>query len=232
MVEAAAARGPWCDLAVKVPALSFDRALVHDVAERCRALGLRIWFDSHDPLTADATFDLAESAAALGCTVGIAVPARWSRSAKDVVRAQESGLDVRLVKGQWADPSWIVPDVRRAMLELLEQVAEHPGCVAVASHDVRLVGAALARRANHGGQPTEIQLLEAVPGDAVIDLAGRYGVPVRFYEPFGHPSLVYSLRNVWENRRIAWWFARDALVGRRRAIASPGATAPRTVDVR
>lgn len=214
-VAAAADRSAWCDVAVKAPALSYDRAAVRDIAQRCSEAGLGVWFDSHHPDTADATLELAESAVAQGCSAGIAVPARWRRSTRDIARAREAGLAVRLVKGQWPDPSWTVPSVSRAMLALLDQLTDHPAGVAVASHDPQLVKAALDRR-EAGARLTELQLLEAVPGQAVLHLAGRYGVPVRFYEPFGHPSLVYSLRTTWENRRIIAWFLRDAVAGRRR----------------
>jgi proline dehydrogenase len=215
MVAVAADRSAWCDVALKAPALSFDPAAVKDLAQQCSLAGLNVWFDSHHPDTADATIDLAESAVAAGCSAGIAVPARWRRSTRDVARAQDAGLAVRLIKGQWPDPSWTAPSVSQSMLALVDQLADHTAAVAVASHDPRLVEAALDRRRG-GARLTEIQLLEAVPSAAVLRLARQHGVPVRFYEPFGHPSLVYSLRNVWENRRTVAWFMRDAVMGRRR----------------
>jgi proline dehydrogenase len=206
MVAAAGRRSSWCDVAVKGPGLGLDEALVDEVALACREAAVRLWLDSHGIEAAEATMALALRAAQGGGEVGIAVPARWSRSRTDVVRAREAGLWVRLVKGQWPDDQPRHADVRDALLLLLQDVAGS-GRVAVASHD-----AVLLQRALQGTPaPAEIQLLHSVPSRPAASLAAASGVPVRFYVPFGHPSLIYSPRNVWENRRIAWWLARDLL---------------------
>ena len=99
MVDAAGVRDSWCDVAVKAPALRYDEALVARLAERCRDRGVRMWFDSHQPHTADRTLELDRTAASLGCEVGVALPARWRRTAEDGLRAVDSGWAVRVVKG-------------------------------------------------------------------------------------------------------------------------------------
>lgn len=206
MAAAARQRRSWCDIALKAPGLGLDSSLVDDVAQGCREADVRLWFDSHGTDAAELNLELAMQAAAAGGEVGVAVPARWQRSRLDASRAREAGLWVRLVKGQWPDDEPSQVDVRDMLLSLLQELAGS-GRVAIASHDTVLL-----RRAMEGvAAPTEVQLLHAVPSRDAVSLAAASGVPVRFYVPFGHPSLVYSPRNVWENRRIAWWLARDVL---------------------
>jgi proline dehydrogenase len=211
-VAAATQRHGTCDVAVKAPGLGLDGALIGEVARACRDGGVRLWFDSHGTDVADTTLALATGAAAQGADVGVAVPARWRRSALDLVRAREVGLWVRLVKGQWPDGEPVDGDVGERFLSLLHELAGS-GRAAVASHDTSLLEHALGdpAEATCSGRPAEVQLLHSVPSRGAVALAADRGVPVRFYVPFGHPSLVYSPRNVWENRRIAWWLARDVV---------------------
>lgn len=214
MVEAAGERDSWCDVAVKAPALGYDPALVSGLAEACRDHGVRLWFDSHQPHTADRTLDLAAKAAALGADVGVALPARWRRALEDAARAVEAGWGVRLVKGQFRESRVSCPDVRQSYLDLVDALAGRAPFVALASHDDWVLERACARLA---GTSTlfEVQLLHGLPARAALSVATAEHAPVRYYAPFGHPSLVYSVRTMWENRRLAARFAEDVLLGGR-----------------
>lgn len=213
MVDAAGERAAWCDVAVKVPALAYDTALVERLAEQCRDRGVRMWVDSHQSYTADRTLELAGAAAALGCDVGVALPARWKRTRDDAAHAVTAGFAVRLVKGQFRDEdSAGRDDVRRSYLDLVEEFAGRASFVALASHDDWVLQHACERLAGTG-TPFELQLLHGLPARRALEVARSGDVPVRFYAPFGHPSLVYSVRTMWENRRLVGRFAQDVMFG-------------------
>jgi proline dehydrogenase len=214
VVEAAGERASWADVAVKAPALGFDAGLITALAEMCRDRGVRLWFDSHAPAFTDQTLDLAEAASGLGCEVGVALPARWLRSTDDIARATAAGLAVRLVKGQWPDPE-ATDDVRARYLSMVERLAGRAPFVGLATHDDWLLQEASALM-RESPTPFEIQLLHGLSPRRALVLARTHDIPVRFYIPFGHPSLVYSFRTIWENRRHAAWLAQDLVLGSRK----------------
>jgi proline dehydrogenase len=213
-VEAAGERASWTDVAVKAPALKFDEGLVTGLAERCRDRGVRLWFDSHAPAFTDQTLDLAEAVSARGCHVGVALPARWLRSQADAARAMAAGLAVRVVKGQWPDPE-AHDDVRASYLSMVERLAGQASFVGLATHDDWLLQEA-SGVLRETTTPFEIQLLHGLSPRRALVLSRTHDIPVRFYIPFGHPSLVYSFRTIWENRRHAAWLAQDLVLGSRK----------------
>src|SRR2546427_6829690 len=201
-----------CYLSIKAPSLGFSRDLLTELLEAARPNGLGIHFDSLAPEAADQSWALIGDAVARHTPVGCTLPARWRRSLSDVERAVELGLRVRIVKGQWADPE--APDVeaRRGFLALVERLAGRARRVAVATHDPALARQALAslRRA---GTACELELLFGLPVRASLQVARAAGVPVRFYVPYGHAWLPYSLSQARQNPRILWWTMRDWLLG-------------------
>lgn len=214
VVRAAGERAAWADVAVKAPAMKFDADLVTDLAEESRDRGVRLWFDSHAPAFTDQTLDLAETASSVGCEVGVALPARWRRSAEDADRATSAGLAVRIVKGQWADPD-ARDEVRAMYLSLVERLLGRASFVGLATHDDWLLQQASGML--HGrSTPFEFQLLHGLSPRQALAIARAHEIPVRFYIPFGHPSLVYSMRTIWENRRHATWLAQDLVFGGRK----------------
>lgn len=204
-------------LAVKVPGLDLDAALVAAVAELCREAGIRLWFDSHGHDAAAATLAMAAAAAGHATDVGVAIPARWARSNEDLADALAAGHAIRLVKGQLPDPRTATRDVRTCFLNLVDRCVGKARLVSVATHDVALLAESL-RRLCRSGTPCEAQLLLGLPLDRPVAVARALGVPVRLYVAYGHPSLVYSPQALWENRRIAWWLAQDVLFPARHRI--------------
>lgn len=193
---------PNAYLSCKPPALAFD-------AERVRALagcGVPVHFDSLAPADADRSFTLAEQVAAGGTCPGLTLPGRWHRSPRDAERALALGARVRVVKGQWVDPDDPALDPRAGCLRVIERLAGAAVPVAVASHDARLVDAALTRLLR-AGTAAELEVLLGHPRRRAVAVARRYGVPVRLYVPYGRPWLPWSVADV---RRRPWLLARIA----------------------
>jgi len=207
-----AGTGLECYLSIKAPSLGFSRNLLGEVLEAARPKGIGIHFDSLAPEAAEQTWALITEAAARRAPTGCTLPARWHRSLSDVDRAVELRLRVRVVKGQWADPTAPEPEARKGFLALVERLAGRAARVAVATHDPRLARQALeCLRA--AGTACELELLFGLPLRPSLRIAQAAGVPVRFYVPYGQAWLPYCLSEARRNPRILWWTVRDWLVG-------------------
>jgi proline dehydrogenase len=200
-----------CYVSVKAPSLTFSRDLLAEIIDAADR-GTRIHFDSHAPEAADRTWELIHYAAARHPHVGCTLPARWRRSASDLVQARELGVSVRVVKGQWADSERSEPEPRANFLALVDELAGHPSRVAVATHDPSLARDALTRLRGTG-TGCELELLFGLPMRNQLQVARTLGVPVRVYIPYGHAWLPYGLSQVQRNPRIVWWTVRDWVAG-------------------
>jgi proline dehydrogenase len=201
--EAVAADGLEARVAIKAPALDFDRALLERAAAAARAAGAPLHFDSLAPDTADPTLELAGT---LDQARGITLPGRWERSVGDAGGAESMGAGVRVVKGQWpGDPD---VDLRGGFLSVIDSLAGRVPYVAVATHDAALVRQAL-ERLRESGSATELELLFGLPPDRAAAEAHRAGVPIRIYIPYGHGWLPYATRQALKHPMTLVWFARD-----------------------
>jgi proline dehydrogenase len=99
---------------------------------------------------------------------------------------------------------------------VIAQLAGRAKHVGVASHDPAVVRPALETLKN-AGTACELELLYGLPVDPVMAIARSMGVPVRFYIPYGHAWLPYSLSQARRNPRIVWWTMRDMLFRQRRS---------------
>ena len=95
---------------------------------------------------------------------------------------------------------------------MLEALFDQGSYVAVATHDERLIGEALARIARRGLTPEqyEFQMLLGVRAGRARELVAA-GHRVRVYVPFGRDWYAYSLRRLQENPAIAGYVAGDTL---------------------
>jgi proline dehydrogenase len=197
-------------VSIKVPAMQFDAGLINEIARRSGSSGIGIHFDSHGAEAADRTFECVVTALRETSQVGCTLPGRWPRSLKDADRAVELGVRVRVVKGQWADPSQPDVDPRSGYLAVVERLAGRARAVGVATHDPVAARAAL-RRLRGAGTPCELELLLGLPMRAASTVARDEGVPIRMYLPFGTAFMPYALGHLRRNPGIAWWMLKDLL---------------------
>jgi len=197
-----------CYLSVKAPAINFDFDLLKAVIDRAQRIGALVHFDALAPDTADATFRLITKARDLYPKLGCTLPGRWRRSVCDADRAAEMGLRVRVVKGQWPDPSLDV-DLQQGFLNVVDRLGtKHAGHVAVATHHPELARKALTRL-RETGTSCELELLYGLPAQTLIKVGRALEVPVRMYVPFGRAWLPYRLKQIPRNPRLVAWFIRD-----------------------
>jgi proline dehydrogenase len=195
-------------VSIKAPSLEFDAGLVAEIAEAAAEAGIRVHFDSLGAETVDRTFRLIEQARTHRAPLGCTIPGRWRRSPRDAETAAQMGLHVRVVKGQWPDPSAAV-DPHSGFLDIIDALAGAATTVAVATHEPVLAASAV-RKLESAGTPCEIELLYGLPSRAALKVACDLAVPVRYYLPYGHAWLPYALRQATRNPRILWWVLRDA----------------------
>jgi proline dehydrogenase len=195
-------------VSIKAPSLDFDAGMVAEIAEAAHEAGIRMHFDSLGAETVDRTFRLIEDALRRHAMQGCTIPGRWRRSPRDAERAAQMGLRVRVVKGQWPDPSAAV-DPHSGFLDVIDALAGGAAPVAVATHEPVLAAAAI-RKLQSAGTPCEMELLYGLPSRAVLKAARDLAAPVRYYLPYGHAWLPYALRQARRDPRILWWVLRDA----------------------
>jgi proline dehydrogenase len=196
-------------VSIKAPALAFDAGMIAEIAEAAsEAGGVRVHFDSLGVETVERTFRLIEQARWFDAPLGCTIPGRWRRSPRDAERAAQLGLRVRVVKGQWPDPS-DAADPHSGFLDVIDALAGGAAPVAVATHEPVLAAAAI-RKLQSGGTPCELELLYGLPSRAVLKVARDLGAPARYYLPYGHAWLPYVLRQARRDPRILWWVLRDA----------------------
>lgn len=214
-IHSVLAEGSDTYVALKAPSLHYSRELITNLVQVAQGRQVRLHFDALDLDTVDPTFtlisDVLPSYAHFGCTL----PGRWKRSVDDANWAAARGLCIRVVKGQWPDPADPRADLRDGFLKVIAQLAGRAKQVGVASHDPAVVRPALEILKN-AGTTCELELLYGLPVDPVVAIARSMGVPVRFYIPYGHAWLPYSLSQARRNPRILWWTMKDMLFRQRR----------------
>jgi proline dehydrogenase len=215
-------------LSIKAPALKFDRALVAEIIERAEQSNTRVHFDALAPDTVDQTFDLIAAALSPARRIGCTLPGRWHRSLTDAEFAIAMELDVRVVKGEWADPDHPDIDLRAGFLEVIDRLAGRARHVGVATHDAELAREAV-RRLQAAGTSCELEQLFGLPLKATIQVAREMNAPVRLYVPYGNAWVPYCLSQIRKRPRILWWIAQDAIFGRARSLLDLTRSAPEKI---
>lgn len=206
-------------VALKAPSLKYSRELMSELIQANQGKQIRLHFDALDLDSVDPTFslisDILPTYSQLGCTL----PGRWKRSLTDADWASSRGLLVRVVKGQWPDPADPKADMRAGFLNVIERLAGRASRVGVASHDPAVVRPAL-RMLLDAGTPCELELLYGLPVGPALAVARSMNVSARFYIPYGHAWLPYSISQAKRNPRILWWTMRDMLFKPRGGVYS------------
>lgn len=185
------------------------RARISAVVGAAESAGRFVRLDMEDASTTDATLDLYRRLRAEGHErVGVVLQAMLHRTLADAHELALVGADVRLCKGIYVEPSSIAyrdPNaIRKAFLAALEQLLDGGARVAVATHDDRLVDAAveMVRARGITADRYEFQMLLGVR-PALGDRLVADGHRLRVYVPYGARWYEYSIRRLRENPAVA-----------------------------
>jgi len=197
-------------LSIKAPSFGYKLGHLLEIVETAKPEGTKIHFDSMHPASAQLTFDLLHEAVKIYPNLGCTLPARWDRSLDDVTHVIETQCSVRVVKGQWADPSHQDIDIEANYVKIVRALAGKVPKVSIASHDPAMVETCLdiLIAAN---TPCELELLYGLPM-GVSRIADRKGIPKRVYVPFGIAYLPYALNDLRKRPRILVWIIKDIFV--------------------
>jgi len=170
------------------------------------AQGRFVRIDMEDATTTDDTLRLYRELRADGReNVGVVLQAYLRRTLDDVRSLAGLKPNVRLCKGIYVEsPSIAYRDpesVRTSFVQCLDALLAADAYVAAATHDEKLIRAALDR-----GVP-EFQMLLGVREDRGRELVAA-GHPLRVYVPYGEQWYGYSVRRLQENPAMAGTIAK------------------------
>ncbi|MEW5985883.1 MAG: proline dehydrogenase family protein [Chloroflexota bacterium] len=188
------------------------------IAERARQYDTFVRIDMEESSLVDTTLQIYRAIRdEVGLpNVGVVIQAYLFRSEKDVEQLIEEGASVRLCKGAYAEP----PDVafpvkadvdahyvRLVHLLLSEQARQKGVRLAVASHDEKMINAAIAYAHKHHlpVKEFEFQMLHGIRRDLQESLVER-GYRVRTYVPYGTAWYPYFVRRLAERPANLWFF--------------------------
>jgi proline dehydrogenase len=163
--------------------------------------GRRIQVGAEDLTRADAVLGCVLDVAGRGLAdrLGATVQANLHRSPDDADRLVAAGVQVRLVKGAYVEPTGTHPfgePTNIAFVRLAHRLAAAGADFSLATHDGVLREALLAALG-----PRPVEHLLGVRPDVLAELVAR-GVPVRVYVPFGADWFRYWMRRVAESRGV------------------------------
>jgi len=200
-------------LSVKAPALGFDMKLIQEILDQAHRTNTAVHFDAMSPETVDRTIALIEEARRVYPNLGCTLPCRWQRSLRDVDRAIEWNLRIRLVKGEWAAANGDEMDPSEGFLKIAERLASKSARhVAVATHNPKLGRKCLEYLKNRIAS-CELELLYGFPQRSMLQIARELAVLTRVYVPYGNAGLPYRLKEAARKPAILGWFVRDVLRG-------------------
>jgi proline dehydrogenase len=235
-LDALAARGLDRNVSVKLSQMGLGldgdvcRANVRRILERAAERDAFVRIDMEDHTTTDATLALWRELRSINAgrgDSGVVIQASLRRSPADVDALIAEQARIRLCKGAYVEPASVAhpdkADVDAAYATLMERLLRDGTFPAIATHDERLIGRAVAFVREQGIAPDrfEFQMLYGVRRDLQERLA-RAGFGVRVYVPFGTEWYPYFMRRLAERPANVAFVLRSVLREKR----DPGSPAP------
>jgi len=197
------------NLSIKLTQLGLDlgldlaRAQTRRILDCARQWNTFIRVDMEGSPYTETTIALVEQLHGEGYNVGTVLQAYLHRTASDVERLTAKGIRIRLVKGAYREPAEVAiqekADVDANYIKLLDPLLASSGYHAIATHDERMIDAAIAtaRRLKRAPDSFEFQMLYGIRRDLQEKLR-RDGWGVRVYIPFGPEWYPYFMRRLAE----------------------------------
>ena len=228
-LDALAERGLDRNVSVKLSQMGLEmdpeacRTNLRRILERAAETEAFVRFDMEDHTTTDATLDLWRELRPINAgrgDSGVVIQAALRRSAADVDGLIAEAARIRLCKGAYVEPAAVAfpdkDDVDAAYWSLMERLLVDGAFPALATHDERLIGRAVAFTREHGIAPDrfEFQMLYGVRRD-LQDRLVKAGFGVRVYVPFGTQWYPYFMRRLAERPANVAFVLRSILRERR-----------------
>jgi proline dehydrogenase len=197
-------------------AIEEDLARRHlaELAERAAAHHNFIRVDMEGSAYTESTLRVFRAVNAPRDVLGVAIQSYLRRSQKDVEELMQFGARVRLVKGAYQEPPELAfphkADVDASFVRITETLLASGGYHAIATHDERMIVAALDFARAHGLGPDkfEFQMLYGIRRQLQRDLLRR-GFRVRVYVPYGGEWYAYFMRRLAERPANVFFLMRN-----------------------
>jgi CelD/BcsL family acetyltransferase involved in cellulose biosynthesis len=200
------------EVALKLVAAGGDQPGVDELLGTCTKRGLTLHIDAVGPEYAALTQETAKRLDGLAPgKVGCTLPGRWRRSVADAEGLADSGMRVRIVKGELEDREPDEPELVAGCLAVAAALAGGSCHVEVATQDATLAEAAL-QSLQAADTSCELQVLHAMHSAPAVRVARKLGVPVRVYVPYGTGRLPYTRQQLQRQPALIPIFARDVLL--------------------
>ncbi len=212
--------GIQADISLKLSHMGLDigeevcRTNLERVIKWAEEVNNFVWFDMERGKYTQGTLDIFFDLHKRHNNIGIAIQSYLKRSERDVGRLIEEGARVRLVKGAYKEPPEIAfpekKDVDRNFELLMHDLLLRGNRPAIATHDMRLIEAALkfARENGIGNDRFEFQMLLGIKRTVQKRLAEE-GYRMRVYIPYGPEWLPYITRRFKERKENVFFFIRN-----------------------
>jgi proline dehydrogenase len=176
---------------------------VRRLEAKAKTAGSRVEIDMESSAYTERTLALAiQAGSECGC-VRVCVQAYLHRGAADIERLNAAAVPVRLVKGAYREPpSEAFPrkqDVDENYRTLMKQLLDHGVYPAIATHDEKLIRAAIEYVQGRGirADSFEFQMLYGIRRDLQRKLI-QQGFRLRLYVPYGTEWYPYFMRRLAE----------------------------------
>jgi proline dehydrogenase len=176
---------------------------VRRLEAKAKTAASRVEIDMESSAYTERTLALAiQAGSECGC-VRVCVQAYLHRSAGDIDRLNAAAVPVRLVKGAYREPpSEAFPrkqDVDENYRTLMKQLLDHGVYPAIATHDEKLIRAAIEYVQGRGirADSFEFQMLYGIRRDLQRKLI-QQGFRLRLYVPYGTEWYPYFMRRLAE----------------------------------
>lgn len=210
-----------CNVALKLThlGLDLDEALAYEnvarIAGRAAELGNFVRIDMEHSALVDPTLRVYRRLRDAGLdNVGTVLQSYLHRTPGDLEDLLPLAPNLRIVKGAYLEPESVAypkkADVDAAYVRLVERSLTGDGYTAIATHDERMIDAALAfaEREGIGRDRFELQLLYGVRPQLQLDLAAR-GYKVLVATPFGPEWFPFFTRRLAERPANLLFVARN-----------------------
>lgn len=214
-----------CYISVKLTQLGLDldtdmaAGNLRRVLDAARADGRFVRVDMEHSHHVDRTLEIITRLKAEGNdALGAVIQAYLYRSGDDVESLLGHGIPIRLCKGAYAEPPTVAyprkGDVDANFARLQQRLLRDPLCHAIATHDERLIQAAISQVESEGipRDRYEFQMMYGIRRDLQERLL-RSGHRVRIYVPFGTHWYPYLMRRMAERPANLAFVLRNLLRG-------------------
>ena len=195
----------------------FAESIALSLTQHARAAGSFVRIDMEDSTLTQVTLDIVRRIHArpdLRDSIGVVIQSYLYRSQADVEQLLAEGIRVRLCKGAYKEPAEVAfprkSDVDANYVKLIRLLLESPYYHGLATHDERMIDAAIAfaRGKNINPSRFEFQMLYGIKRDLQRKLI-REGYNVRVYVPFGPEWYPYFMRRLAERPANLLFLARN-----------------------